>query len=128
MPEPETAQEDTSAGTQSYQKMRSGAESVPETDSAVVKVKNGRLNNIVSDHTVGEILDMYSDREGTWYTYEEAEGTFVYYEGLKNGEPFVLEFEVYANDVFKLTGAALNNTVLERYSDFFQGILDSLGF
>ncbi len=128
VPEPETAQEDTSAGTQSYQKMRSGAESVPETDSAVVKVKNGRLNNIVSDHTVGEILDMYSDREGTWYTYEEAEGTFVYYEGLKNGEPFVLEFEVYANDVFKLTGAALNNTVLERYSDFFQGILDSLGF
>lgn len=122
VPEPE----DNSAGTQSYQLMRSGAESALQTDSAVVKVRNGRLNNIASDHTVGEILDMYSDTEGIWYTYEE-EGTFVYYEGQKNGEPFVLEFEVYANDVFKLTGAALNNVVLERYSDFFQGILDSLG-
>ena len=49
-------------------------------------------------------------------------------EGLKDGELFVLEFEVYANDTFKLTGAARNNAVIERYSDFFQGILDSLGF
>lgn len=128
VPEQEAAQEDTSAGTQSYQLMRSGAESASQTDSAVVKVKNGRLNNIASDQTVGEILDLYSDNEGIWYTYEEeAEGTFVYYEGQKNGEIFVLEFEVYSNDVFKLTGAALNNVVLERYADFFQGILDSLG-
>lgn len=118
------------AGTQSYQLMRSGVESASQTDSAVVIVRDGNLNNIAAGYTVGEILELYSDTEGRWYTYEEQGGsqTYVYYEGQKGNEPFVLEFEVYANDTFKLTGAAQNNVALERYSDFFQGILDSLGF
>lgn len=127
-----TMQADTAAdaGTQSYQLMRAGTESASQTDSSVVVVRDGILNNVAQDYTVGEILNLYSDMEGRWYTYNEQETsqTYVYYEGRKDGESFVLEFEVYTNDTFKLTGAAKNNSVIERYSDFFQEILDSLGF
>lgn len=118
------------AGTQSYQLMRSGAESASQTDSAVVIVRDGNLNNVAEGYTVGQILDLYSDTVGTWYTYDEqgVSQTYVYYEGQKYRKSFVLEFEVYANDTFKLTGAAQDNVVLEKYSDFFQEILNSLGF
>lgn len=123
------ASTETEAGMQTYQVMRSGTESASESDSAVIKVKNGKLNNIASGYTVGEILDAYSETEGMWYTYteEDTSQTYVYYEGRKNGSSFLLEFEVYANDTFKLTGAMQGDTVLERYADFFQGILDDLG-
>lgn len=118
------------AGTQKYQTMRSGTESASDTDDSVIKVKNGRLNNIASDYTVGEILDLYSDTEGQWYTYEDEATSrkYVYYEGQKGGSSFILEFEVYESNTFKLTGAMQDDEVIERYSDFFQGILDSLGF
>lgn len=118
------------AGTQKYQMMRAGTESASDTDDSVIKVKDGRLNNIASDYTVGEILDLYSDGEGKWYTYENAATAqkYVYYESQKGGSTFVLEFEVYENNTFKLTGAMQNDEAIERYSDFFQGILDSLGF
>lgn len=117
------------AGTQFYQLIRSGAEEASQTDSSVAVVKDGRLNNIAEDYTVGEILDSYSDIEGVWYTYdgEEDSQTYVYYEGKKGKKSFVFEFEVYTNGTFKLTGAARDNAALEQYSDFFQEILGSLG-
>lgn len=123
-----TVSTEADAGTQSYQMMRSGTESVSESDSSVIKVKNGKLNNIAG-YTVGEILDAYSETEGMWYTYtdDDTGQTYVYYEGWKNGSSFLLEFEVYANDTFKLTGAMQGDVVLERYADFFQSILDDLG-
>lgn len=126
--EDETKAQDV--GTQKYQMMRAGTESASDTDDSVIKVKDGRLNNIASDYTVGEILDLYSDREGQWYTYENAATAqkYVYYEGQKGGSTFVLEFEVYESNTFKLTGAMQDDEAIERYSDFFQGILDSLGF
>lgn len=126
--EDETEAQD--AGTQRYQMMRAGTESASDTDDSVIKVKDGRLNNIASGYTVGEILDLYSDGEGKWYTYENAATAqkYVYYEGQKAGSTFVLEFEVYENNTFKLTGAMQNDEAVERYSDFFQGILDNLGF
>lgn len=131
----ETAAQDVTepvqdAGIQRYQTMRSGTESASDTDDSVIKVKDGRLNNIASDYTVGEILDLYSDTEGQWYTYEDKATSrkFVYYEGQKGGSSFILEFEVYESNTFKLTGAMQDDEVIERYSDFFQGILDSLGF
>lgn len=118
------------AGSQKYQMMRSGAQSALDTDASVVRVKNGKLNNIASGYTVGEILDLYSDQEGQWYTYEDAASSkrYVYYEGSKGDSSFVLEFEVYENNTFKLTGAMQNDQSVEQYSDFFQSILDSLGF
>lgn len=118
------------AGTEKYQMMRSGTEAVSDADNAVTIVKDGRLNNIASGYTVGEILDLYSDTEGQWSTYRDAasSGTYVYYEGQKGGSSFVLEFEVYESNTFKLTGAMQNGQTVERYSDFFQEILDSLGF
>ena len=128
--EQDAADQTQDAGTQKYQMMRSGTESVSDTDDSVIKVKDGRLNNIASSYTVGEILDLYSDVEGQWYTYEDAATSqkYVYYEGQKGGSSFVLEFEVYENNTFKLTGAMQNDQAVERYSDFFQEILDSLGF
>ena len=53
---------------------------------------------------------------------------YVYYEGYKGDSSFVLEFEVYENNTFKLTGAMQNDQSVERYADFFQSILDTLGF
>lgn len=133
--EPEEAEADKTdqsedAGSQKYQKMRSGAESASALDDSVIKVKNGQLNNIASGYTVGEILDLYSDTEGQWYIYEDMTTSkqYVYYEGTKEDSSFVLEFEVYENNTFKLTGAMQNDQSVERYSDFFQSILDSLGF
>lgn len=118
------------AGTQKYQMMRSGTESASATDDSVIIVKDGRLNNIASGYTVGEILDLYSDTAGQWYTYEDTASSrkYVYYEGQKGGSSFALEFEVYESNTFKLTGAMQDDQAVERYSDFFQGILDSLGF
>lgn len=118
------------AGSQKYQMMRSGAETASTTDDSVIKVKDGKLNNIAPGYTVGEILDLYSDTPGQWYTYEDAGASkqYVYYEGQKGDSSFVLEFEVYANDTFKLTGAMQDDQSVDRYSDFFQSILDSLGF
>lgn len=126
----ESGVQDMQAGSQKYQMMRSGTESASAEDDSVVKVKDGKLNNIASGYTVGEILDLYSDIQGQWYTYEDAAVSkqYVYYEGYKGNSSFVLEFEVYANDTFKLTGAMQNDQPVERYSDFFQSILDSLGF
>ncbi len=46
---------------------------------------------------------------------------------MKNGESFAVEFTVYENDTFKVTGAAKNGEPLERYSDFFQEILNDTG-
>ncbi len=130
MIEPQAPEQMQDAGSQKYQMMRSGAESAADTDSSVMKVKYGRLNNIASGYNVGEILDLYSDVSGQWYTYEDtaAAKQYVYYEGQKGDSSFVLEFEVYENNTFKLTGAMQDNQAVERYSDFFQSILDSLGF
>ncbi len=116
------------AGAQAYRQMRAGAaDASAQSDIAIVR--DGKLNNAAQGYTVGEILDRYSETEGSWYTYEDSAAAqkYVYYEGERDGAPFALEFEVYADDTFRLTGASQNNTALERYADFFQGILDTLG-
>ncbi len=125
----EASPEQTDAGTQSYQTMRSDLESGSESDDAIIKVRNGKLNNIAAGYTVGEILDAYSETEGVWYAYtdENTQQKYVYYEGSKNGSSFLFEFEVFTNDTFKLTGAMQDDMVVERYADFFQSILTALG-
>ncbi len=128
-PPEQPASAQTDAGTQSYQTMRSDLESGSESDDAIIKVRNGKLNNVAAGYTVGEILDAYSETEGVWYAYtdENTQQKYVYYEGSKNGSSFLFEFEVFTNDTFKLTGAMQDDMVVERYADFFQSILTALG-
>lgn len=127
--EADVGNQEQDAGIQKHQTIRAGAESASDTDDVVVKVKDGRLNNVASEYTVGEILDLYSDTTGRWYTYKDgaASQQYVYYEGQKGEDSFVLEFEVYEGNTFKLSGAMQNDAAVERYADFFQSILDYLG-
>ena len=65
---------------------------------------------------------------GNWDGYVDESGQiFVYYQGIKNGEGFAFEFQIFTNDSFKLTGAAKNGEQIETYSDFFQQILNEVG-
>ncbi len=100
----------------------------PDVEHAVLVARDGTLNGKNQSFTVGNILEMYSDSEGLWTGYkDEKNQIFIYYQGMKNGESFAVEFTVYENDTFKVTGAAKNGEPLERYSDFFQEILNDTG-
>ncbi len=95
---------------------------------AVTVVRDGVLNGRSQDMTVGDILDSYADAAGIWneYTSQDRQ-TYVNYQGTKGGDSFTIEFQVYADDTFKVTGATQNDRKIDTYSDFFQEILDEVG-
>lgn len=108
------------------------AEEVSAVDSRVeygiMVARDGYLNGRTQTLTVGNILDSYSDVVGNWDGYVDESGQiYVYYQGMKNGEGFAFEFQIFSNDSFKLTGAAKNGEQIETYSDFFQQILNEVG-
>lgn len=91
-------------------------------------VRDGILDGYSEDYTVGEILDMFSDRDGEWNLAQDSEGNhYVVYTGRKQGEEFTIEFQTYTNDTFKLVGATQDGKRVKKYSEFFQKILDSVG-
>lgn len=95
---------------------------------AVVVVRDGYLTGRSEAYTVGNILDMYSDTTGNWYGGNvSTDTTKVYYQGTKNGDIFTVEFEVYTDNTFKLTGVDVNNESVENYSSYFQQILNDVG-
>jgi len=99
-----------------------------ELDHSIVVARDGILNGINGEITVGTILNMFSDSEGAWTSLEDESGQiYVYYVGTKNGDSFSIEFSVYSNDTFKITGAALNGEKIQDHSGFFQSILDEVG-
>lgn len=99
-----------------------------ELDHSIVVARDGILNGINGEITVGTILNTFADSEGTWTSLEDESGQiYVYYVGTKNGDSFSIEFSVYSNDTFKITGAALNGEKVQDHSGFFQSILDDVG-
>lgn len=112
--------------------MAAPAEEEPLMDSriehGIMVARDGYLTGRSQTLTVGNILDSYSDVIGNWDGYVDESGQiFVYYQGIKNGEGFAFEFQIFTNDSFKLTGAAKNGEQIETYSDFFQQILNEVG-
>lgn len=100
----------------------------PAVEHGIVVARDGVLNGHDQSYTVGNILDIYSDRVGNWDGYIDANGNvFIYYQGNKNGQSFAIEFQVFYDDTFKVTGAAKNGEQLDAYSDFFQQILNEIG-
>lgn len=99
-----------------------------ELDHSIVVARDGNLNGVDASITVGDILDMFSDTTGVWTSLEDESGQiYVYYQGTKDGDTFAIEFTVFSNDTFKITGAALNGEKVEGHSSFFQSILDAVG-
>lgn len=95
---------------------------------AVTVTRDGYLNGKSEDYTLGMILDLYSDTVGSWNGTIQSDGNYdIFYHGTKNGDVFTVEFEVYADDTFRLVGATLNGSGVESYSTFFQQILDEVG-
>ena len=94
----------------------------------IIVARDGMLDGYGENLTVGTILDTYSDTLGSWDGYvDENEQVFIYYLGSKNGESFAIEFQIFSNDTFKVTGAARNGEPISTYSDFFQQILNEVG-
>lgn len=100
----------------------------PMVEHGIVVARDGVLNGHDQSLSVGNILDTYSDRTGNWDGYIDENGNvYIYYQGSKDGESFVIEFQVFSDDTFKVTGAAKDGERLETYSDFFQQILNEVG-
>ena len=58
---------------------------------------------------------------------DESNIQYVYYQGTKEGSEFVIEFLIYSNNSFKISGALEYSIQLADYSAFSQNILDSRG-
>ncbi len=100
----------------------------PKVEHGIVVARDGVLNGYNQSVTVGNILDTYSDSPGNWDGYIDENGNvYIYYQGNKNGKSFAVEFQVFSDDTFKVTGAAEGGEQLETYSDFFQEILSEVG-
>lgn len=132
--EEERASKETAASTEEIAPIKEEipAQEEPAIDlrveHGIIVARDGYLNGRSQTLTVGNILDSYSDVIGNWDGYVDESGQiFVYYQGMKNGEGFAFEFQIFTNDSFKLTGAAKNGKQLETYSDFFQQILNEVG-
>ena len=100
----------------------------PEVENAITVVRDGYLTDRAEILTVGDILETYSEEPGYWDGFTDEDGDiFVYYGGMRDNEYFALEFQVYEDDTFLLTGAAKGEDVIEEYADFFQEILNVVG-
>ena len=129
-PASEPAKEQSKAAeSENIEAIRNNVEVVEsELDHSIVVARDGNLNGVDSSITVGNILDMFSDTVGVWTSLEDESGQiYVYYQGTRDGDTFAIEFTVFSNDTFKITGAALNGEKIEEHSSFFQSILDEVG-
>ena len=100
----------------------------PRVERGIMVARDGYLNGRSESMTVGNILDAYSDTAGKWLGYvDENNSVLIYYQGSRNGENFAIQFEVFSDDTFRITGAARNGEQIETYSDFFQQILNDVG-
>ncbi len=97
-------------------------------DHGITVASQGVLNGNYGDRTVEQILNSYSDIQGSWsgYEAEDSDITYIYYRGEKNGTLFVIEFEVYSDDTFRISGAAENGDKIDNYSGYFANILNSV--
>lgn len=131
--QPDSDRDGTARGKESLAIIRTHEDVAQQTQDtglqhAVVVTRDGYLNGKSEDYTLGMILNSYSDTVGSWYGTVQQDGSYdIFYEGTKNGDTFTVEFEVYADDTFRLIGATLNNAAVESYSTFFQQILDEVG-
>jgi hypothetical protein len=99
-----------------------------EMEHALVVVRQGCLNGKSEEYTVEDILNQYCDKIGSWSARRDETGDiYVVFSGSKAGEKFTLDFQLLPGDTFKLTGATKNGQEYERYSEFFQSILDEVG-
>jgi len=97
-------------------------------EHGIVVARDGVLNGHDQSYTVGDILDSYSDTTGNWDGYTDTNGNvYIYYQGSKAGQSFAIEFQIFYDDTFKVTGAAKGGEQIEAYSDFFQQILNEVG-
>lgn len=98
-------------------------------DHGITVASQGVLNGDYGDNkTVEQILNSYSDIQGSWsgYEAEDSDIIYAYYRGEKNGTLFVIEFEVYTDDTFRISGAAENGNKIDNYSEYFANILNSV--
>jgi flagellar basal body-associated protein FliL len=96
---------------------------------AVVVVRDGYLNGVAQGYTVGNILDIYSGGSGTWSSENTTDGnSTIIYSAYKDGSAFSVIFTVYPDDTFTLVGATKNNVEVGKYTEFFQNILNEVGF
>ncbi len=128
----ETPEKDSGTGDESRDRALLAAstpgESSGQVEEGITVARDGVLNGRSQEMTVGDILDAYSDKAGSWDGYVDENGNlYVYYRGSREGEGFSAEFQVFPDNTFTLTGAARNGEILERYADFFQEILDEVG-
>ena len=100
----------------------------PRVERGSMVARDGYLNGRKETLTVGEILDAFSESPGTWDGYvDENNQVYIYYQGMRDGSSFAIEFSVYSDDTFKVTGAAQNGEILNHYSEYFQHILEETG-
>lgn len=98
-----------------------------KVSQGILVVSEGVLDGYTEEATVDDILDAYSDTEGTWKGYEKTDRVIIYYRGVRKGEPFDFIFDVFENDTFKLTGAVKNGKMVKNYSSMFQEALSEYG-
>lgn len=97
-------------------------------EHGILVAREGILDGYGEALTVGNILDLYSEIPGSWDGFVDENGqVYIYYLGSKNGKSFAIEFQVFSNDTFKVTGAAQDGEPITTYSDFFQQILSEVG-
>lgn len=100
----------------------------PKLQHAATVVRDGWLHNFSEDITVKEILDSYSDTEGTWGGSLGGSGIYyIYYQGTKGSDSFSVRFAVYSNDQFEVTGVSLNQEWVQDFNGYFKQILDASG-
>ena len=97
-------------------------------EHGILVCREGTFDNISKTMKVGEMFDRYSDIPGSWNAEEDEAGNlYTYYSGSKNGESFIIRFQVFDNDTFKIIGAKKNGTELTDYNTYVQEILNSIG-
>jgi serine/threonine protein kinase len=103
-----------------------------EINTAIEAVQNGVLDS--GNTPVGEILDAYSDRAGTWEAFRDTDDKlYVKYTGYKDGTDFSIFFEITSNKTttsqtyvsFKVVGALQNGEKIDEYNRFFKEIIES---
>ena len=93
----------------------------------IMVARDGKLKNI-NNMTVGEILNKYTNENGNWSSFIDANNKmYAFYSGEKNNDKFVVKFQVFGDDTFKLVGIDVNDNEVEKYSAYFQNILDEVG-
>lgn len=103
-----------------------------EINTAIEAVSNGVLDS--GNTPVGEILDSYSNRTGSWEAFRDIDGKlYVKYTGYKDGRQFSIFFEITSNQSntsqiyisFKVVGAMIDGEKVNDYNRYFKEIIES---